>query len=136
MSTNDLQADVLVRAWEPNLMQEGARFQATTVRRDVTFQARIGDAMSLDVETITQPGLIVIAPSAGPGGQNAVDVCVRAMPDQIKFTILRTDELVWIPIAAHRDPMMNWHIECVPFVEWLRIVLRFDPSVKASQDGR
>lgn len=126
-------SDVLVRAWEPNLREEGARFAATIVRRDVTFQARTGD---FDVEQITMPGLIVIAPSAGPATQNAVDVCVAAIPSQIKFTILATTEMVWFPLAAHRDVMSHWHIECIPFVEWLRIMLRNEPALKGTRDGR
>ena len=133
----DIQQDVRVRAWEPNLRDEGARFIAQAItRRDVTFQARTGDATSLDVEQITRPGLVVIAASAGPGNANAVDVCVRAIPDQIKFTILSTPELIWFPIAAHRDALMNWHIETIPYVEWLRIMLRNEPAVTGTPDGR
>ena len=128
-----MSGEVLVRAWEPNLRDEGARFDAAIVRRDITFQARTGD---FDVEQITMPGLALVAESAGPRGQNAIDVCVRAIPDQIKFTILSTDELIWIPLAAHRDAFNYWHIECVPFADWLRILLRNEPTLKGTTDGR
>lgn len=131
MST-DLQTDVLVRAWEPNLREEGARFSAMTNRRDITFQARTSP---LDVEQITMPGLVVIGESAAPQ-QNAVDVCVAAIPTQIKFTILSTAELIWFPLAAHRDALGSWHIECIPFTEWLRILLRVEPTLKGTPDGR
>lgn len=129
----ELQTNVLVRAWEPNLREEGARFAADVVRRDVTFQARTSD---FDVEQITCPGLVVIAPSAAPAAQNAVDVCVAAIPSQIKFTILSTAELIWFPLAAHRDAIGSWHIECIPFAEWLRILLRNEPTLKGTPDGR
>lgn len=131
----DTLADVLVRAWEPNLRDEGARFKAlTTIRRDVTFQARTGN--ELFAEQITRPGLVIVTESAAPASQNAADVCVNAIPSQIKFTILATDELVWFPLNAHRDVLGNWHIECIPFVEWLRIVLRNEPTLKGTPDGR
>lgn len=126
----DLKSDVLVRAWEPNLREEGARFAADIVRRDITFQARTTD--SLDVEQITQPGLVVIADSA----RTAVQVCVSAIPTQIKFTILATDEMIWFPVAAHRDVMQHWHIECIPYAAWLRILLRNEPTLKGTPDGR
>lgn len=129
----DLQSDVLVRAWEPNLREEGARFSAMTERRDITFQARLAP---FEVEKITRPGLVVIAASAAPNGQNAVDVCAGAIAHQIKFTILGTDELIWIPLAANRDGLDQWHFECVPFVEWLRIVLRNEPELKGTPHGR
>lgn len=129
----ELQSDVLVRAWEPNLRDEGARFSAITTRRPVTFHARVAD--SLDAELITMPGLVIIAESAAPQ-QNAVDVCVAAIPSQIKFTILGTSELIWFPLSAHRDAIGSWHIECVPFVEWLRIVLRNEPTLKGTPNGR
>lgn len=128
MPDDKILASAVVRAWEPTMNQEGARFLATCTRRDVTFQARTG-VESLDVETITRPGLIIIAPSAGPGRQNAVDVVVRAIPDQIKFTVLQTEELLWFPVAAHRDAMLNWHIETIQYVDWLKIMLRDEPHV-------
>lgn len=136
---NDLAADVVVRCWEPDLTHEGARFRATTVRRDITIQTATQDPDELipEVQTVTRPGIVVIAPSAGPGGQNAVDVVVRAIPDRIKLTMLRTPELVWLPVNAHRDALMNWHIEAIPFTEWIRLRLGHkDPEAKASQDGR
>ncbi|MCV7230690.1 hypothetical protein [Mycolicibacterium komossense] len=128
-----MSGEVLVRAWEPNLIDEGARLKATLVRRDITFQARTGD---FDVEQITMPGLAVIAESAGPRSQNAIDVCVSAIPSQIKFTILSTDELIWMPIAAHRDTFNHWHLECVPFADWLRLKLRNEPELRGTPNGR
>lgn len=126
-------SDVLVRAWEPNLRDEGARFTATILRRDITFQTRTGD---FDVEQITIPGIEIITESAGAGQRNAADVVVSAIPDQIKFTILSTDELIWLPLGAHRDVMSHWHIECVPYTAWLRILLRNEPTLKGTPDGR
>ena len=80
-------------------------------------------------------GLVVISESAGPLTQNAVDVCVSAIPQQIRFTIYTTPELIWAPIAAHRDPLNSWHIECVPLIEWLRLTLRNEPTLKATRPG-
>lgn len=133
MTGAKIDADVTVRAWEANLLNEGARFKATTVRRDVTFQARIGN--SLEVDTVTVPGLVVIAPSAAPTGQNAVDVTVRGIPQHVRFTILKTDEMIWAPVSANLDVLGNWHIETVPLSEWARVILRHDPDLKAAQDG-
>lgn len=132
--TADLKTDVLVRAWEPNLRQEGARFSAMLTRREITFQARVSG--SLDPEQITMPGLVVIGQGLAPNGQNAVDVCASAIPQQIKFTILQTPEMVWQPLAFSRDIVGAYHIECVPFVEWLRLVLRNEPTLKGTPDGR
>lgn len=132
-----LMADVTVRAWEPNLKQEGARFKATVVRELITLHVADGDPLAPNQRTIALDGITVIAPSAYPNGQNAVDVVVRAVPDRPKFTILRTPELIWVPINAHRDPLANWRIECIPFTEWIRIRLGANEAeVKASQDGR
>lgn len=135
--TSALQTDVLIRAWEPHLDAEGARFKAVTTRQGITVQVATGDPMFPTVETRTLPGLVVIAPSAGPGGQNAVDVVIRAIPDRIKFTILSTPELLWLPINAHRDPLMSWRIDCIPYVDWLRLRLGdTDPEITRSDDGR
>lgn len=138
MTNPDLQTDVLVRAWCPNLHQEGARFKAVTTRTDISIQVATGDPFTPDVHEITRPGLIVIAPSrTGPGAQNAVDVTVRGIPDRIKLTILQTPELIWLPLNAHRDPLMNWRIECIPYTEWIRLRLgEIEPEVARSQDGR
>jgi hypothetical protein len=48
----------------------------------------------------------------------------------ITLKILRTDELLWVPVAAHRDPMVGmWRVECVPLVPWLRLVSRPDDAM-------
>lgn len=134
--SSDLQTDVLVRAWEPHLGREGARFKAVTVRRDVTMRVVHQLPMCTAPDEYVIPGLVVIAPSGGLAGPNTVDVCIRAIPDAIKFTIRDTAELIWIPINAHRDWMQNWEIECVPLVEWMRIrVGAEDPEVTRTQDG-
>lgn len=125
---SQIQSDVVVRVWEPDLLREGARLSATTTRRDVTFRTRQENLF--DVEDVTMPGLVVITESGKPGPDKAGDVVVRAIPDQIRFTILSTEELIWLPVAATRDVLGNWHIETVPYVEWLRIVLRNEPKVK------
>lgn len=129
-----LKTDVLVRAWEPNLRDEGARFSATITRRPVTFHARVSN--SPDAELITMPGLVVIGQGAEPSGRNAVDVVASAIPHQIKFTVLDTPELIWQPLQFSRDVVGAYHIECVPFTEWLRIVLRNEPTLKGTPDGR
>jgi hypothetical protein len=134
--SSDLRGDVLVRAWEPDLSAEGARFKAVTVRRAITMHTATNELIP-EQHTVTMPGLVVIAPSAGPGGQNAVDVVVRAIPDRIKFTILSTPELVWLPVNATRDALMSWSIECVAFTEWIRLRLGdTEPDLARSQDGR
>ena len=134
--SSDLQSGVLVRAWEPDLTGEGARFCAVTVRRAITVHTATNDLIP-EQQTVTRPGLVVIAPSGGPGGQNAVDVVVRAIPDRIKFTILSTPELVWLPVSASRDVLMSWSIECLPFTEWIRLRLGdIEPELTRTQDGR
>lgn len=136
MTNPDLQTDVLVRAWCPNLHSEGARFKAVTTRADIAIQVATGDLVHVDVHEVTRAGLIVISPSAGPGGQNSADITVRGIPDQIKFTILQTPELIWLPLNAHRDPLMNWRIVCIPYTEWIRLRLgEIEPEVARSQDG-
>lgn len=129
--TSDLQTDVVVRAWEANLREEGARFGATLVRRDVTFQARTGRD-TLEVEQHTLPGLVII----GDDQLQAVQASVAAIPHQIKFTIISTPEVIWFPVAAHRDALRHWHIECIPFAEWLRILLRDEPNLKGTPNAR
>ncbi|MCV7255661.1 hypothetical protein H7J86_26200 [Mycobacterium hackensackense] len=131
--SGDITADVLVRAWEPNLRDEGARFASTTVRRDITFQARVSG--SLDAEQITMPGLVVIGQGAEPSGRNAVDVVASAIPHQIAFTILATPELIWQPLSFSRDIVGAYHFECVPYIEWKRIVLRNEPTLKGTPSG-
>ncbi|MBU8834408.1 hypothetical protein [Mycolicibacterium goodii] len=136
--TTALQTDVLVRAWTPDLSGEGARFKAVLTRQPIAVQlARVtpGDPL-IHRETRSVPGLIVIAPSAGPTGQNAVDVAVRGIADMIKLTILQTPELLWQPIEAHRDELQSWRIHCIPFTEWLRLRLGdTDPETARSDDG-
>jgi hypothetical protein len=136
--TNEIQGDVVIRAWDAWMQREGARFVATTVRRDITLRVTHGSATCGNPSEIVRPGLVVIAPSAGPLGQNAVDVTVRGLPDQIKFTILRTPETLWIPLQAHRDDVLqDWQIECIPFADWIRIRLgETDPTVARPNDGR
>ena len=135
MTKPDLQTDVLVRAWEPHLGREGARFKAVTVRRDITMRIAHRSPTCTIPSEIVLPGLVVIAPSGGLAGPNAVDVCIRAIPDAIKFTLRDTPELVWLPISAHRDWMKNWEIECVPLVEWVKFRLGAeDPEVARTQD--
>ncbi|MBU8834459.1 hypothetical protein [Mycolicibacterium goodii] len=134
--TTALQTDILVRAWDKQLHAEGARFKAVLSRQDVEIHVgyMAGEPAS---QRISRPGLVVIAPSGAPTGQNAVDVTVRAIPDGIKFTILETPELLWQPINAHRDLLLNWRIECIPFTEWLRLRLgETDPETARPDDGR
>ncbi|AHJ86353.1 hypothetical protein 32HC_75 [Mycobacterium phage 32HC] len=134
--TTALQTDVLVRAWDKQLGSEGARFKAVLSRQDVEIHLGYvaGEPAS---RRISRPGLVVIAPSGTPAGQNAVDVTVCAIPDAIKLTILSTPELLWQPINAHRDLLLNWRIECIPFTEWLRLRLGdTDPATARPDDGR
>lgn len=116
-----MSADVPVRVWESDFSREGARLTATISRRDVTFRTRV--VGSLDVVEITRPGLVIMAESGGIGSDKAIDVCVRAIPDQIKFTIEETPEFVWFAVAATRDAIGFWHIETIPFTEWLRVLM-------------
>lgn len=133
-----LMADVLIRAWEPHFESEGARFSATTVRRDIEVRVGHGSAMAPQVTTEHRPGLVVIAPSAGPGSQNAVDVVVQAIAtNPVRFTILRTPELLWHPLTMRRDALDNWEIDCLPFLDYMRIRLGDNEvQLKTSQDGR
>lgn len=137
--TTALQTDVLIRAWDPNINHEGARFKAVLARKNIRVQTAHfdpADPLTVMRQDRELPGLDVIAPSAAPNLSPA-DVTVRGIADQIKLTILQTPELLWQPINAHRDELQNWHIECIPFTEWLRLRLGdTDPDTARSDDGR
>ncbi|OCB56152.1 hypothetical protein A5722_14750 [Mycobacterium vulneris] len=137
--TTALQTDVLVRAWPADLSAEGARFKAVLSRQPIEVQVAHhtpGDPF-VHRETRMIPGLVVIAPSAGPMGMNSADVTVRGISDQIKLTILHTPELLWQPLEAHRDELQSWRIHCIPFTEWIRLRLGdTDPEIARSDDAR
>lgn len=113
--------NVVVRHLFGPFNEGGGALIPDVFRRDITFRTRRG----LDESEHTMPG---IALTGGP----ELDAMARAVGTLV-LKIMRTDELLWIPLNAHRALWGGWDIECVPLVEWLKLTSRSDEQIcKAS----
>ena len=116
---------VLVRVLGANWAEGGYTVAHQAIRRPVTFRVnRNGepgeqtlDGIALIGENDQHAGKLSIEPLARQVGQHALK-------------IERTDELLWISVAAHRDEHVGmWTIECVPLVAWFRVAQRPDAEI-------
>ncbi len=125
MSDNDLRM-VLVRAMQRGTWNEmGYTVAQQAIRRPVTFRANRGG----EVSEKTLDGLALI----GSGNEHPGDLSIEPLArdiGNIAIKIDKTTELLWLPVAAHRDPLVGmWTIECVPLVEWFRASQRADEEI-------
>lgn len=117
--------DVLVRARAADFTREyGAVIVNEIVRRDVTFKLN----KSGEISETSMPGIALIGDSAA-GSPHNLEPFARHI-GQIVITVERLPELVFVPVNAHRDPMVGlWTLEAVPFTGWFRLVIKTDAQV-------
>jgi hypothetical protein len=125
MSDDNLK-DVLVRGRAIDLSREyGAAIVNEIVRRDVTFKVHTRDG---DTTEKTLLGYALIGEST-PGSPHNLEPFARNL-GKITVTIQRLPEFLFTPVNAHRDPMVGlWTLECVPFTEWFRLVVKTDEQI-------
>lgn len=124
--SDDTLRQVLVRVMQNGSWSEiGYTVAHQAIRRPVTFRAnRVGtpseetlDGLALIGESNDRPGKLSIEPLAREVGQVAIKID-------------RTPELLWLPVAAHRDELVGmWTVECVPLVAWFRLSQRSDAEI-------
>jgi hypothetical protein len=121
MSDENLK-NVLVRAHAVDLSREyGAVIVNEIIYRDITFRVnRAGD-----ISDTTLPGIALIGDS-DPGSPHNLEPFARNL-GKIAVTIQQATEFLFTPVNAHRDPMVGlWTLEAVPYIDWLRLVLKTD----------
>ena len=120
---------VLVRVVaRDGLGEQGYTMAHELIYRPVTFRVNLG---GLEAGEETLPGIALIGEGAERPGELTIEPLAR-MIGAITLKIERTAELLWVPVAAHRDPIVGmWTIEAVPLVPWLRICSRSDEALLA-----
>ncbi|ORA24919.1 hypothetical protein [Mycobacterium aquaticum] len=118
---------VLVRvlsqlAWE----EVGYTIAHQAIRRPVTFRTHRGNGQRGES---TLDGLALIGENDQHAGKLSVEALARQV-GQVIIKVDRTTELLWLPVAAHRDELVGmWTIECVPLVSWFRLSQRTDAEI-------
>ncbi|WP_319456898.1 MULTISPECIES: hypothetical protein [unclassified Mycobacterium] len=127
MSTDDDLRLVLVRVLNNgNWAEVGYTIAHQAIRRPVTF--RVNRNGTPGDQTIPN-GLALIGENDDHPGKLSVEALARQV-GKVALKIARTDELLWLPVAAHRDELVGmWTIECVTLVEWFRVAQRSDEEI-------
>jgi hypothetical protein len=123
---------VLIRVLQNGTWAEvGYTVAHQAVRRPVTFRVNrngeSGDA--------TLDGLALIDENDEHPGELSIEALARQV-GAVTVKIERTEELLWIPVAAHRDELVGmWTVECVPLVAWFRLSQRTDTDILRLASG-
>jgi hypothetical protein len=125
--SNEIERRVLVRVIaRDGLGEQGYTMAHEMIRRPVTFRVNLG---GVEAGEDTLDGVVLIGEGANRAGELTIEPLAR-MIGNITLKILRTDAMLWVPVSAHRDPMVDmWRIECVPLVAWLRLCSRDDETL-------
>lgn len=108
---------VLIRVLEMGSLNEAVGIIAPeTLRRDVTFTTRRPAGPGEE----TMPGLVII-------GGDDLEPMARTT-GRIVLKIMSTDELLWLPVNAHRE-FGAWTIEAVPLTDWMRLTTIPDATI-------
>lgn len=108
---------VLIRVLEIGSLNEAVGIIAPeTLRRNVTFTSRRPSGPSEE----TMPGLVII------GGDDFEPMARNT--GRIILKIMSTDELLWLPVNAHRE-FGAWTIEAVPLTDWMRLTTIPDTTI-------
>ena len=124
---DEIERRVMVRLIaRDGLGEQGYTLAHEMMRRPVTFRVNLGGT---DTGEETLDGLVLIGEGAGKAGALTIEPLAR-MIGMIVLKILRTDEMLWVPVSAHRDPMVDmWRLECIPLIPWLRLCSRSDEAL-------
>lgn len=124
---DEIERRVLVRLIaRDGLGEQGYTLAHEMIRRPVTFRVNLGN---IDTGEETLDGLVLIGEGSHKAGELTIEPLAR-MIGMITLKILRTEEMLWVPVSAHRDPMVDmWRLECVPLVPWLRLCSRDDETL-------
>ena len=117
---------VLVRVLDNGTWADvGYTLAHQAIRRPVTF--RVNRDGTPGEETLD--GLALIGENDEHPGKLSVEALARQV-GKVALKIERTTELLWLPVAAHRDALVGmWTIECVPLVAWFRVAQRTDEDI-------
>lgn len=107
---------ILIRVLE-GLNETAGYLAPEALRRDITFRVNHGGT---NPDNHTMPGLVII-------GTDQAEPIARAI-SRITLKIMRTPELLWLPVNAHRE-FGAWTIECVPLTDWIRLTSLTDDSI-------
>lgn len=96
------------------------------IRRPVTFRVNRGGTPG---EQTLDNGLALIGENDQHPGKLSLEALARQV-GKVAMKIDRTPELLWLPVAAHRDEHVGmWTIEAVTLVEWFRVAQRSDAEI-------
>ncbi len=105
----------------------GYTIASEVIPRPVTFRTRVGGPEAPPSEA-TLDGLALIG-EGGKEGHLSIEPIAMMVGRQV-LKIERTTELLWLPVAAHRNELVDlWTIECVPLVSWFRLSQRLDEDI-------
>lgn len=119
---------VLVRWLTDGLNEAGGALFPEMLRRDVTFRTRKGDAATGIIDEavdLTLPGIVLV-------GNDEHEPLARRV-GAVVFKIMRTDELLWLPVNARRE-FGAWSVEAVPLIDWMHVVSRTDDAILAASN--
>lgn len=118
--------NVLVRGRSKDLNREyGAVIVNEILRREVTFKVHRA-AGEMSEKTLT--GIALIGESTA-GSPHNLEPFARNIGN-ITITIERLPEFLFMPVNTHRDPMVGlWTVECVPFTDWFRLLVKSDAQI-------
>jgi hypothetical protein len=118
---------VLVRVLHNgNWSEVGYTLAHQAVRRPVTFRVNRNGVAG---EERLENGLALIGESDERPGKLSVEALARQV-GLVALKVDRTPELLWLPVAAHRDEHVGlWTIECITLVEWFRVSQRSDAEI-------
>lgn len=128
MSINNMRR-VLVRIVDNNgsWTEVGYTIASEVIPRPVTFRTRVGGPDAPPSEA-TLDGLALIG-EGGKEGHLSIEP-IAMMVGRQALKIERTTELLWLPVTAHRNDLVDlWTIECVPLVSWFRLSQRRDDDI-------
>lgn len=109
---------IVIRACDASGLNElGGTIAPEALRRPITFRINRG---GLDADHHNMDGLVLI-------GNDDLEPTARHV-GQIILKIMRTPELLWMPVNARRD-FGAWTIEAVPLVDYLRLTSRTDDQL-------
>ncbi len=129
MTSNGTMRQVLVRivdntgSWQ----EVGYTIASEVIRRPVTFRTRLGGPTG-QVGDATLDGVALLG-EGGKEGHLSIEPIAHMLGQQA-LKIARTTELLWLPVTAHRNHLVDlWTIECVPLVSWFTLSQRTDDDI-------
>lgn len=105
----------------------GYTIASEVICRPVTFRTRLGGPQG-DPGEATLDGIALVG-EGGKAGYLSIEPIAHMLGQQV-LKIARTVELLWLPVTASRNELVDmWTIECVPLVSWFNLSQMTDDAI-------